>query len=174
MLVLETGRLVLRWLSADDHEFIQRLLNEPSFIQNIGDRGVRNDDDARAYIQNGPIASYKQFGFGLYLVQLKNSHTPIGICGLLKRDSFDFPDLGYALLPEYWSRGYALEAASSVLNFARNDLALQRVLAIVNPDNFASIRLLENCGFHFQETVRLAGEADVQLHSCDLKPPHAD
>jgi RimJ/RimL family protein N-acetyltransferase len=170
LLVLETDRLLLRWLSLEDFEFIRRLVNEPSFIQNIGDRGVRNDDDARSYIRNGPIASYEQFGFGLYLVQLKNSSTPIGICGLLKRESFDFPDLGYALLPEYWSKGYALEAASSVLNLARNELGLQRVLAIVNADNLASIRLLEKCGFHFENAVRLADEAAVQLYSCDLQP----
>lgn len=170
MFILETDRLLIRWLSLDDSQFILRLLNEPSFIQNIADRGVRNDDDARSYIQNGPIASYEQFGFGLYLLQLKVSGTPIGICGLLKRDSFDSPDLGYALFPEHWSKGYALEAAKAVLNFARNDLNLQRVLAIVNADNFASIRLLEKCSFRFEKPVRLADEAEVQLYSCDLQP----
>ena len=169
--MLETDRLLLRRLSLDDFEFIRRLVNEASFIKNIGDRGVRNDDDARSYIQNGPLASYERFGFGLYLIELKDSSTPIGICGLLKRDSFEFPDLGYALLPDYWSRGYALEAASSVLNYARNELNLHRLLAIVNADNFASIRLLEKCGFRFENTVRLADEAEVQLYSCDL-PAH--
>jgi RimJ/RimL family protein N-acetyltransferase len=170
LFILETDRLLIRWLSLDNSQFILRLLNEPSFIQNIADRGVRNDDDARSYIQNGPIASYEQFGFGLYLLQLRDSGIPIGICGLLKRDSFDFPDLGYALLPEYWSRGYALEAANSVLNFARNELNLQRALAIVNADNFASIRLLEKCGFRLEGPVRLADEAEVQLYSRDLQP----
>jgi RimJ/RimL family protein N-acetyltransferase len=169
-LTLETDRLLIRWLSLDDSQFILRLLNEPSFIQNIADRGVRNDNDARSYIQNGPVASYEQFGFGLYLVQLKDSGTPIGICGLLKREAFDFPDLGYALLPEYWSKGYAIEAARSVLNFARNQQDLKRVLAIVNADNVASIRLLEKCDFRFEKTVQLAEDADVQLYACDLQP----
>src|SRR5205809_1402527 len=105
-MILETDRLQLRLLSVDDAEFILRLLNEPSFIQNIGDRGVRTLDDARAYITNGPIASYEKHGFGLLLVQLKTTGTPIGICGLLKRDALPEPDIGYALLPEFWSNGY--------------------------------------------------------------------
>src|SRR5690349_12434898 len=111
---IETARLCLRELTPDDGEFILRLLNEPSFIQNIGDRGVRTIEDARAYIVNGPIASYQKYGFGLLLVELKESGESIGICGLLKRDVLEDPDIGYALLPEFWSRGYAYESATAL------------------------------------------------------------
>src|ERR1700694_5808015 len=142
MINLETDRLRLRRLSVDDAGFILRLLNEPSFIQNIGDRGVRTIEDARAYILKGPIASYEQFGFGLLLVEERESGVPVGICGLLKRDVLEDVDIGYALLPEFWSRGYAFESASAVMSYAREKLGSNRVLAVVNSNNQSSIRLL--------------------------------
>ncbi|HXQ38537.1 MAG TPA: GNAT family N-acetyltransferase, partial [Anaerolineales bacterium] len=109
MKILETERLVLRQLSLADAEFILELLNEPSFIQNIGDRGVRTLDDARAYILRVPVKSYEQHGFGLYLVILKESSESIGMCGLIKRDTLEDVDIGYAFLPKFWSKGYAIE-----------------------------------------------------------------
>src|SRR2546429_7874449 len=99
MQVLDTKRLNLRWLDVDDADFIVELLNDPSFIRFIGDKGVRSLDDARNYILNGPVASYEQFGFGLYATDLKETHVPIGICGILKRDTLPHPDIGFAFLP---------------------------------------------------------------------------
>ena len=110
MVVFETDRLVLRRLTVEDAPFILRLLNEPSFIQHIGDRGVRNVADAQQYILSGPIASYERHGFGLFLVELRETRAPIGICGLLKRDALDDVDVGFAFVPESWSKGYAYEA----------------------------------------------------------------
>jgi RimJ/RimL family protein N-acetyltransferase len=168
-MVLETERLQLRRLSVDDAEFILRLLNEPSFIENIGDRGVRTNDDARAYILKGPIASYEKFGFGLWMVEIKSSGLPIGICGLLKRDVLDDIDIGYALLPEFWSQGYALESASAVMGYAKERLGSKRVLAVVNPDNQSSIRLLEKMGFHFERMVRLSEDApEIKLFAAEV------
>jgi len=158
-MILETERLQLRILSVDDAEFMLRLLNEPSFIQNIGDRGVRTIDDARAYILKGPIASYEEFGFGLWMVETRLENTPIGICGLLKRDVLDDVDIGYALLPEFWSQGYALESASAVTSYASERLGLKRVVAVVNADNQSSIRLLEKMGFKYERMVRLSEDA---------------
>ena len=166
MFILKTDRLRLRRLSSDDAEFVLRLLNEPSFIQNIGDRGVRTIEDARAYILKGPVASYEEFGFGLLLVEQKESGLPIGICGLLKRDVLEDVDIGYALLPEFWSRGYALESASAVMSYAREKLRAKRVLAVVNADNQSSIRLLEKMGFHYEKMVRLSEDAsEIKLFS---------
>jgi RimJ/RimL family protein N-acetyltransferase len=159
MFILETERLRLRRLSVDDAEFILRLLNEPSFIQNIGDRGVRSIDDARAYILKGPIASYEKFDFGLWIVETKSAGLPVGICGLLKRDVLEDVDIGYALLPEFWSQGYAFESASAVTSYAREKLGAKRVLAVVNADNQRSIRLLEKMGFQYERMVRLAEDA---------------
>lgn len=164
--ILETDRLQLRRLSVDDAEFILRLLNEPSFIQNIGDRGVRTIEDARAYILKGPIASYEKFGFGLLLVAEKETGVPAGICGLLRRDVLEDVDIGYALLPEFWSRGYALESASAVISYAREKLGSKRVLAVVNPDNQSSIRLLGKMGFQYERMVRLSDDApEIKLFS---------
>jgi len=168
-MVLETHRLRLRRLSVDDASFILRLLNEPSFIQNIGDRNVHTLEEARAYILNGPVASYEKHGFGLWMVETKDAGIHIGICGLLKREVLEDVDIGYALLPEFWSRGYALESASRVLSFAREKLGLNRVVAVVNPENQSSIRLLEKLGFQFEKTVRLSEDAaEIKLFAANV------
>ncbi len=166
MSVIETERLVLRELSVDDAEFILGLLNQPSFIRHIGDKGVRTLDDARGYILNGPADSYRRFGFGLYLVEARDSGAPMGICGLLKRETLDDIDVGFAFVPEFWSRGYAFESASAVMTHARNTLGLERVIAVVSPGNQASIKLLEKLGLSFERRVRLTDdEPEIQLFS---------
>ena len=166
MAVLTAERLVIRLIEEDDAPFILELLNDPSFIRNIGDRNVRTLDDAREYIRKGPLASYERHGFGLWLVELKGEGTPIGICGLLKRDLLDAPDIGFAYLPAFQSKGYGYEAARAVLDHARNALGLSRILAIVNADNEPSARLLEKLGMRFERSVRLHdGEAPLRLYA---------
>lgn len=162
MNILETERLILRQFSLDDADFILKLLNEPSFIQNIGDRGVRNLEDARSYITRVPIASYEQNGFGLYLVKLKESGEPIGMCGLIKRAELEDVDIGYAFLPKYWSKGYAVESAMAVKEYAREVIGLKRLVAITDPENHGSIRVLEKIGLKFEKMVRLS-EDDIEL-----------
>jgi RimJ/RimL family protein N-acetyltransferase len=160
MKVVETDRTTLRRLSVDDAEFIVELLNDPSFIRNIGDKGVRSPDDARDYILNVPVASYERFGFGLCLVELRETGESMGICGLLKRDTLDDADLGFAFLPKYRSQGYAAESAQAVVAHARQSIGLERVMAITLPDNQRSIRLLEKLGFKFEKLVRLSDDAE--------------
>src|SRR5438034_1375562 len=132
MKVIETDRLILRYLATADAEFVLELLNEPSFIRYIGDKQVRTLDDARAYVLEGPVKSYATYGFGLNLVELKPDRTPIGICGLLRRDTLPGPDIGFAFLPFYWDQGYAFEAAAAVMKHARENLGVNRVLAITS------------------------------------------
>ena len=171
MIILGTKRLVLRQLTMDDAEFIYAPLNEPSFIRYIGDKGVRGLDDARRYILEGPVESYERNGFGLYLAELKADGTPIGISGLVKRDTLSDPDIGFAFLPQYWSRGYAVESAAAVMDYARDVLALERVLAITSPDNEASARLLGKIGLQFQRLISLSeGASEVRLFSTCQKP----
>jgi RimJ/RimL family protein N-acetyltransferase len=160
MTVLDTERLLLRPITVDDAEFILILLNEPSFLRHIGDKQVRNIEDARQYILNGPIASYERHGLGLLLVELRDSHTRIGMCGLLKRDELPEPDIGFALIPDFWNKGFAYEAAQAVLQDARDRLKLQRILAITSLDNDASIKLLERLGFKFDRVTRLAPDRE--------------
>jgi len=170
MTILETGRLRLRKLTVDDAEFILRLLNEASFIQSIGDKGVRTLEDARSYILTGPIASYDKFGFGLWLVENRTDGVPMGMCGLLKRDTLEDVDIGYALVPEFWSKGFAMEAAAAVLSYGKSEFGMKRIVAIVSPQNDSSIRLLEKLGFAFERMVKLAPEADeIKLFGRDLE-----
>lgn len=162
MTILETERLLIRQLSTEDAGFILELLNEPSFIRNIGDRGVRTIEGANAYILNGPVASYAKNGFGLYLVKLKETDESIGMCGLIKRDTLEDVDIGYAFLPKFWSKGYAFESARAVKEYAKNTIGLNRIVAIVDPENGGSIRVLEKIGLQFEKMVRLS-EDDIDL-----------
>jgi RimJ/RimL family protein N-acetyltransferase len=166
--VLETGRLILRWLSVEDAEFILRLLNEPSFVRFIGDKGVRSIDDARNYILRGPVDSYERFGFGLYLTELKENGAPIGICGLLKRDSLEDVDVGFAFLPQFWRKGYAFESASAVMTHGRKVVGLNRIVAITSPENDASIKVLEKLGLRFERVIKLSeDEPEVKLFALE-------
>ena len=168
MKAVETDRLLLRRFNVDDAPFIMTLLNEPSFLRYIGDKKVRDLDGARQYILNGPIASYERHGFGLCLVELRESHTPIGMCGLLKREELLDPDIGFALLPDFWNKGFAFEAATAVLQDARERLRIQYVLAITSLDNDASITLLERLGFTFERVITLSSSQEqVKLFKRD-------
>ncbi|GHA78550.1 GNAT family N-acetyltransferase [Pontibacter akesuensis] len=159
--VLETERLILSEFTTADAAFVLELLNDPTWLQNIGDRGVRTLDDARAYIKNGPISSYKRFGLGLYLVRLKEGNIPVGVCGLLKREVLEDFDIGYALLPRYTGMGYAQEAAAGVVRHARHTLGLARIVAFTLPGNPGSIRVLEKLGMKYEGTMQLTPDADV-------------
>lgn len=164
MTVLETDRLTLRHLKVEDASFILNLLNEPSFLRFIGDKGVRTLDDARNYILTGPMSSYERNGFGLYLVLLKEGLVSIGICGLIKREALPDVDIGFAFMPQFWSKGYAFESASAVMAYARDPLGLQQIVAITDVDNDASARVLEKLGMRFDKLIRLAdGNQDVKL-----------
>jgi [ribosomal protein S5]-alanine N-acetyltransferase len=167
--ILETERLLLRKLTTDDVEFIFELLNEPSFIRNIGDRHIRTLDDACAYILNGPVKSYEKNGFGLCLIVLKETNESIGMCGLIRRENLEDVDIGYALLPRYWSKGYAVEAARATKTYAKDVVGLKRIVAIVDPANEASIRVLEKLGLRYEKMVRLsADDIDLSLFGIEL------
>lgn len=156
--VIETDRLILRWLTTDDAPFILELVNDPDWLRYIGDKGVRNLDDARAYIQKGPMDMYARVGFGLFRVELKIDGTPIGMCGLIKRDTLPDIDIGFAYLPQFRAKGYAREAARATLGYGRDVVGLKRIIAITSPDNDASGRLLEAVGLRFERSFDISAE----------------
>ncbi|MBS1110053.1 MAG: acetyltransferase family protein [Anaeromyxobacteraceae bacterium] len=158
-MILETPRLVLREFTHEDDAFVLRLLNEPSWLRFIGDRGVRTLPDARRYLDDGPRRSYARNGFGLWCIVPKGGDAPVGMCGLIRRDTLPDVDVGFAFLPEAWGRGYARESAAAVLDHARDVLGLRRILAITDPENAASIRVLERVGMRREGTVRMPGES---------------
>ena len=147
MTPLDTDRLTIRPFTLVDAPFIVRLLNEPSFFEFIGDNGVRTVEQAEGYLRQGPLASYASHGHGLCMVQDRVTGAPMGMCGLIKRDTLPEVDLGYAFVPEFWGQGRAREAAAACLAHGRAELGLGGVLAIVAPGNAASIRLLTALGF---------------------------
>jgi [ribosomal protein S5]-alanine N-acetyltransferase len=167
--LLFTARLALRELTLEDAPFLLQLLNDPSFLRYIGDRGVRNLEEAQRYIAKGMVQSYERHGFGLWLVELRaDDHRPIGLCGLVSREGLPAPDIGFALLPQWWSQGFALEAATAVMAHARHVVGLPRVLAIASLQNESSVRLLRRLGFRFDSEIRMPGEAQpVGLFVCE-------
>ena len=157
-IAFETARLRLREQTLDDAAFLITVMNDPDFIRHIADRGVRTLDDARTYLTAGALASYAEHGFGLWLVERKTDGAAIGLCGLVKRPAFDDVDVGYALLPAFRGQGYAREAVAGTLAYARAAHGLSRLIAVVNPDNLPSRKLLELEGFVFERMVRMTPE----------------
>lgn len=168
MLVAETPRLRLRWLNGDDAGFILELLNDPDWIANIGDRGLRDLDGARQYIETGPQAMYANKGFGLNLVEL-HDRTPVGLCGLLRRENLPDVDVGYAFMPSHRGKGYAREAVTAILADAHRSFGLARVIAITKPHNVRSAKLLTDMGFVSEGTIPFVeGAPEASLFGIEL------
>jgi RimJ/RimL family protein N-acetyltransferase len=161
--ILETERLLLREFTLDDTSFIIELLNSPGWIKYIGDRNIKTKENALAYLQNGPLKSYQDNGFGLSMVEIKDDGTAIGMCGIIKRDTLNNPDIGFAFLPAYNGKGYALEMASATLDFAKKTLGMPVISAITLPGNANSIRLLEKLGFRYSQQVIFPGSDEPLL-----------
>ena len=167
--VCDTARLVLRRLTLEDAAFILELVNEPGWLRWIGDRNVHSLEDARGYLERGPLRLYDTLGFGFYRVELKADGTPIGICGLIKRNGLDDVDIGFALLERHAGNGYACEAAAAAVRHAREDAGLGRLVAITSLDNARSIALLEKLGMRFERLIRLPdGTEDLRLFGMEL------
>jgi len=167
LIVLETERLNLRWFDIQDAPFILELVNDPAWIQFIGDKGVTNLEDAKKYILNGPVDMYNKMGFGLYLVERKEDFTPLGMCGLIKRDSLEDVDIGFAFLEKFRSKGYGFESASAVIDYGVQKLGLKRIVAITTIDNINSGKLLEKIGLQFEEIISDSGE-DLKLFGYNI------
>lgn len=168
MKILETERLILREITEADAGFILDLLNQPSFIRYIGDRQVRAVEQAREFIESRYRQSYREHGYGLYAVELKETGAPIGICGFVRRDSLPDADIGFAFLPQFEKKGYAFESASAVMDYGREVLGLQKVLAITTEDNESSARLLGKIGLRFERLVILPGDdEELKLFATD-------
>ncbi len=158
MIILETGRLRLRTINLEDAQFYLDLTNDPAWIKNIGDKGLKTIEAARESLQNGPIAMQQKLGFSLYVVEQRVDSAPTGLCGLIKRDSLEDVDIGYAFLPQFRGQGYAREAAAAVLQYGRERFAFKKLAAITSPANHASSRLLEELGFTLEKLTVLKGE----------------
>ncbi len=162
MKILETERLIIREIIESDAEFILDLLNQPSFIKYIGDRNVRTVDEAKNFIETRYRKSYEDNGYGLYLVELR---TPIGICGFVKRDNFPNADIGFAFLPQFEGRGYAVESAAAMMKYGAEVLGFDQVLAITTQDNESSGRLLQKLEFKFDELIEMPNGEVLKLYS---------
>jgi RimJ/RimL family protein N-acetyltransferase len=163
MIILETDRLTLRELTFYDSPFILELVNTPGWLAYIGDRNIKNNEQAKEYLKNGPLKSYAQHQFGLWLVTRKQDGEKLGICGLLKRDYLDQPDLGFAFLPEFTGQGYAQESANATIAYAHDKLKITGISALVIAENKRSIHLLDKIGMSFQKTITVGPES-LQLH----------
>ncbi|MBS0320092.1 MAG: GNAT family N-acetyltransferase [Proteobacteria bacterium] len=175
MTVLETPRLALRRFTDDDAAFIVEQVNDPHWIRYIGERNVRSEDDARAYLARSFHAHYARHGFGLWAVEARDSRAVVGMCGLIKRDALDDVDLGYSLLPRYRGRGFAFEAARATLRHGHGVLGMARIVAITAPDNHRSSALLRALGMRYERTLQLPGyDGDSLLFASEPSAPTLD
>jgi len=166
MIILKTSRLYLSKINKKDAPFLYQLMNDPDWILNIGDRQINNLEDAENFIANRFIKSYKENGFGFYILRLIENDSPVGICGLIKRDGLDHVDIGYALMPEFRGNGYAFEAAKVVSAYGLNHFKLDKIVAIVNSGNKKSEQILEKLGLQFEKMITLPNETKkIQLFS---------
>lgn len=166
---LETERLHLRWLTLDDADLMLAIWNDPAFVRFVGDRGIRTLEEARDEMTGSALALYTTYGFGPYRMALRDDDKAIGICGLFRRDNLDDPDIGYGVLPEFCGKGYAYEAARAVMDYARADLDLPRLVAIISPDNEASIGLIRKLGLRFERMHRMQDDEDqVCIYKIEL------
>lgn len=166
---LETERLVLRRVTLDDAGLMLAIWNDAAFIRHVGDRGIRTTEEAQDALQEGAFKLYEQYGYGPYCMSLKESGALIGICGLFRRENLDDPDIGFGVLPEYCGRGLAGEAAAAVVAHARDDLGIERLTAIVSPENKASIGLIEKLGLTFERRITMPGEeSEISLYGMKL------
>jgi len=170
--VLETQRLILRRFELEDAAFILELVNDPAWLEHIGDRNVRTLEDARGYLRKGALDMYERVGFGMYVVTLKSSGESIGTCGLIKRETLDDVDIGFAFLPQFRGQGFALESAAATLEHGKSAHGLRRIVAIVSPANQRSIRILERIGLKFERAIRLPGdEEEISLYAYESSDP---
>jgi RimJ/RimL family protein N-acetyltransferase len=164
---ITTNRLVLRPLNLKDTTFILELFNTPDFLKYIGDKNIRNLQDAKTYLLEGPIKMYKDHGIGLYLVELKKTSISLGICGLIKRPSLEDVDLGFGFLPKYYNKGYAYEASKAMLDQAKSKYS--RLVAITNSNNISSIKLLEKLAMSYEKDIeKLTNDVDLRLYGINF------
>jgi len=168
--IIDTERLVLRELTLDDFPFIIKLVNSAGWLKYIGDKNVHTPEQAKQYLLNGPLKSYHDNGFGLSLIVRKVDQEPVGMCGLLKRNFLEQPDIGFALLPEYYGEGYAYEITNATLQYAFKTLNLKTILAVVMPENEKSKRVLEKIGLKYIKPVHFPGETqELLLYSNEIQ-----
>ena len=164
--ILETDRLRLREFTLHDADYIVTLVNSPGWLQYIGDRNIKTNEQAKTYLENGPFKSYRENGYGLSMVELKDGNKPIGMCGIINRDTLDTPDLGFAFLPDFEGQGYGHEIATATLEHAKTKLLIPEISAITVPANTRSIRLLEKLGFRYSKTFSFANATEeLRLYS---------
>ena len=167
---LETDRLQLQWLTLADTPLMYSIWNDPAFVRYVGDRGIETLEMAETAMRDGPLHLYETYGYGPFRVTRRSDGAVAGVCGLYRRENLDAPDLGFAFLPDYRGLGFGYESSCAVLRYARDELELETVTAIVSPRNTASIALLLKLGLVFEKAIRMPGDdEDVSLYSINLR-----
>lgn len=173
--ILETDRLRLQWFTLADTPLMYAIWNDPAFVRFVGDRGIENLEMAETAMRDGPLHLYETYGYGPFRVTRRSDGADAGVCGLYRRENLDAPDIGFAFLPDFRAMGFGYESSRAVLRYARDDLELATVTAIVSPQNTASVGLLQKLGLDFAEAIRMPGEdEDVSLYSINLKDQEDD
>lgn len=160
MSIITTDRLTLREVLLDDSPFILSLISEAAWRQFISDHSITTLEETERYIEERLISLYKKWNYGLWLVELKSNQQALGICGLVRRPTLPTMDLGFGFRQQFWGQGYAYEAAVACQHYAHTEYHAETLLAITNPENSRSQKLLKKIGFQYNETKSLSDADD--------------
>jgi len=162
---LETARLRLRLFTPDDVQVMFELNSDPEVIKYAEATPTRNLKEARERLEQGPLADYEKYGYGRFAVELKETGKVIGFCGIKYIPEIELPEVGYRYLKAYWGRGIGTEAARVCVDFARDDLKISKLIALIIPENTASIRLSEKLGMTRGPLIRIY---DVEAYQYEM------
>lgn len=158
---LETPRLRLRLFTHDDLQIMFKLNTDPD-VTKYADTPAKDMEEVRQRLEQGPLSDYKKYGYGRFAVELKETGNVIGFCGIKYLPEIDLPEVGFRYLKEYWGRGIGTEAANVCVDFARDDLKIEKLIALIIPENIASIRVAEKLGMTKGPLIHIYDEDALQ------------
>ena len=158
----ETMRLIVERMQVSDFAVMNAILNSEGFLKYIGDRNIRSDDDAKAYISK----TLENDNIHYWIVRLKDNNVPIGMVSFVQRDYLPCRDIGYSFLPNFTGKGYAFEAVKALLEKIPACYNVETVLAALNKDNASSVRLVEKLGFKHQKEIEINGNCSQLYEIC--------
>jgi RimJ/RimL family protein N-acetyltransferase len=156
-IILETDRLLLRKYVEEDAAAFLELNSDPEVLRFVPDAALLDIEQARQILVDHPMADYQKHGFGRGACILKSTGQQIGFAGLKYLEELGEVDVAYRLLPAYWGRGLATEAALASVRYGFDQLGLNRIIGMAMPENIASIRVLAKAGLRYTEEISFLG-----------------
>ncbi|KYQ88891.1 hypothetical protein DLAC_10702 [Tieghemostelium lacteum] len=160
--VVQSERLILNYITEEDHDAVYRIWNDPMVVKYLGNRGIIDEKTARNWITTVPMASYRDNGYGLMMCRLKSTMEPVGLVGLVKRpwvQREDEVNIGFSILTEHTRKGYCFEASTACIEYGKSKLGLY-IVGTCLQSNTGSKQALEKLGFRYAQHFNLPGVSE--------------